>query len=731
MEKLMKIFQTHFAMMCATGILFRSSITGHEVWGTYLSNFKNDPVFRDPKSSEHNCNHCNNFIRRYGNIVAVDDNGDIITMFDIVDKMAADTFEEYSDTFDAMHKLLKNAPIADIFVETYDELNSLPYEACKKTQEVFRLGVEKNHKRYTKEEAAVFPGVVKANEIRAFHHFYLDLPAAFVDKSGSSAASIMGEHKSAKDVFQRTMEEISLDTLELVRDLILQGSLFNGDTYIEKVKAFIEFKKEYDELKSNHENWCWIKSHKLPFAKFKNELIGVFCTDLAEGVPLKKACKDWNYRVDPENFMKAVAPITEAQKKRAQEFVEENGYLESFNRRFATLDDIMADEIKHMNVGDGTTKVSIFDKVTTKSTQHKKAKLEDIQEMHIEAFMKDVLPHCTSIEALLENRLEGNMVTMTTADNPDSKRIFKWDNNFSWTNKGNLAGKSQLAKMVEAKGGRINGAFRFTHSWNRLERNQSLMDLHLFLPGHSGIPTHTNVHDSYGNNERVGWNHRNHYRTKGTQDVDHTSAAAKGFIPVENIVLPDMNLLKDGKYGCWIHNWSFRSTGGKGEAEIAFGNQVYQYVYPATKHKEWVHVADCYLKNGQFTIEHHLEPLNVSKKIYHLDSEEFHKVNLVCLSPNYWGENAVGHKHYFFMLENCHTTEPTRSFHNENLNSELTQHRKVLDVLGEATSLEPQNIGLLSSHQKPLAGIGFNATVRDELIVKLGGSHKRIIKLKF
>ena len=49
---------------------------------------------------------------------------------------------------------------------------------------------------------------------------------------------------------------------------------------------------------------------------------------------------------------------------------------------------------------------------------------------------------------------------------------FKWDNPYSWTYKGNLAGKSELTQMVEARGGNIDGVFRFSHSWNELERNQ-------------------------------------------------------------------------------------------------------------------------------------------------------------------------------------------------------------------------------------------------------------------
>jgi hypothetical protein len=171
-------------------------------------------------------------------------------------------------------------------------------------------------------------------------------------------------------------------------------------------------------------------------------LIGVLCTELAEGKELNDACQAWNKRVDPANYMKAVAPITKKQIEEAKKFVEENGYEESFKRRFATIDDIKASEILHVNVGKGEIKpVSIFDSVKSTSTRHKRSEFDGIDEVSIEKFMQDILPECTSMEAYLSNKHEGNLVSLTTANIKESKPIFKWTNNYSWTFNGNLAGK--------------------------------------------------------------------------------------------------------------------------------------------------------------------------------------------------------------------------------------------------------------------------------------------------
>jgi hypothetical protein len=692
--------QTKFNELSKSGKLFRVELTGQQIWDLYLNSFsdENDPIFRDPESSEHNCNHCKNFIRRYGNIVSVDENYNITTMFDV------DIEGEYENTVKDLSKAIKSSKIIEVFFETFDMLDKLPYEKCSKKNDKFQLGVISNPKRYTKEEAEKF-GVVKPNEIRIFDHIHLFVDKQFVDMSGSSVETIMGNYRDAKDVFQRAMETISLDTLELVKDLINQGSLLDGQTHLYKIEQIIPLKKEYDELnKKQKDNWCWIKSYKLPFAKFRNELIGVLCTELSEGKEINDACQAWNKRVDPVNYMKTKAPITKKQIEEAKKFVEENGYEESFNRRFATIEDIKVSEILHSNVGKNEIKsVSIFDNVKSTSTRHKRNEFDGVEEVTIEKFMKDILPSCSSVEAFLTNNQEGNLASLTTANNPDSKPIFKWSNNYSWTFNGNLAGKSQIKENVKAAGGKITGILRCSLQWND-DDTKGIVDFDL--------------HCRESNGNEIYYSNKRSYATKGWLDVDMISPSTIG---IENITW--QNKLPDGDYHFFVRN--FNGGNNKGfKVEIEFGGEVFNYHYPnATNYKQDVKVATVVSKKGQLTITHHLPENTSSKELYSLETNNFHKVNLVCLSPNHWGENNVGNKHYFFMLDKCKTPISIRSFHNENLIPELAQHRKVLEPLGNTT--------MISSTDKQLSGLGFNATVKDELIVKLKGSHQRVVKIKF
>jgi hypothetical protein len=90
------------------------------------------------------------------------------------------------------------------------------------------------------------------------------------------------------------------------------------------------------------------------------------------------------------------------------------------------------------------------------------------------------------------------------------------------------------------------------------------------------------------------------------------------------------------------------------------------------------------------------------------------------LSPNYWDEQKVGNKHYFFILDECLNPEPTRGIYNEFLGGDLTKHRKVFEIIGDKTKCEMTDT--------QLSGVGFSSTKREEMLVRISG---RVMKLKF
>lgn len=714
MKNLSKLIQSKFEEMeLMNGILFRANIPGELLWETYLSSFdkKDDPIFRDPNSSEHNCRNCKNFIVRYGNIVSLDENYNIVSMFDII----LEENNEYYKSIKKMSELIHSATICDVFIETFNNLNSLPYEKCKPSNKIFRLGLAKNFKIYTPEEVKKY-GVVKEGITYEFNHLHLDILDRYIDKSGYSIGSIVGEYRARKEVFTRSMIEIPIDIFNLAKDLIDQDSILNGKSYLDKLNLIIKYKEIFDNLdKEKRDNWCWLISSKNPnIAKFKNELIGVFCTELASGKDLESTCLDWNKRADPINYMKVKSPITEKQINEAKKFVEDNNYEASFYRRCATIDDIKASEILHLSSDESKIKkISIFDNIST-PTSLGKLKVKDFEkclEVGIEEFMENILPKCKSVEALFLSSQKNNLVTLTTSDK-ESKPIFKWSNNYSWDYIGGLAGKSLiLSENVKKAGGNIDAYLRFSIMWN--ESGKDIVD----FDAHATQPDSREIYFS---------NYKLPRKTSigGCLDIDMIRPRDIG---IENIFWKDKKLLMDGKYDFRVYNYDGGRNNGL-KAEIVIGDESFYYeINKEIKRK--LSIASLELKDGELVnITNYINPIsssiNIEEEIYGLKTNRFQKVNLICLSPNYWKNNHTGNKHYFFMLEGAKADDKITGFHTEFLNSELVPHRKVMEILSRSIKID--------STDNQLTGLGFNSTIRDELIVRIDKDNsKKVIKIKF
>lgn len=688
--------------MLKTGKLYVSSIDGNTMWDTYLSSFDDDPIFRDPESSVHNCNGCKSSIRRYANIVAIDKNNKVITLFDF--KIEG----EYSEAVKQMGKLLKAAPIRDVFVEKYDFLNQKAnYESTKKNQSFYLLGLPTNRKVYTKGEAKMY-GVVKEGEMITFEHISIKMPKEFISFTAESVESIQGKVRSSYDVLSRGFQEISLDTLLLVKDLINQGSILSGEAYMKALNDYIKMTKDFKDIPvKQQKNWVWKHADSWN-AKFRNTLIGTLCVELSQGEELNKACLNWNKRVDPANYKKATAPITQKQIDMCNKVIEDNGYEASFERKVATLDDVVADNRLFVNSGDGSIqKVSVLGHLKpTKSHQHKKNEFKGIKEIPVDEFMEKILPTCQSVELYLENSMESNLVTMTTSKDVNAKNPFQWDNPFSYTYKGGLAGKSMIKDAVSRKGGNVSGVMRFSIMWADNNGDNSDLDAHCNLP----------------NRKKIFYSNKIHRKFAATLDIDITNPANHEKDVVENIIFTDKSKIFDGQYKFRVHQYAARNSKGF-SAEIEINGEMYSYEYPnPLTDKSYVDVATVTMKNGVLTIKHHLPDQNKYRELYGLETKKFHKVNLLSLSPNYWNKE-IGKKHYFFFLDKMKNEEPVRSFHVENLNSGFHDVRKVMEYFANTKLVEPVPNGL--------NGVGYIRGTDESVILKLKGSHKRTVKVIF
>lgn len=660
----------------STGKLFQVAVTGDQLWDAYLASFPEgtNPMFRE--RTEHDCSCCRNFIKNLGPLIAIID-GEVHTVW-----QAQGIPAPYDTVAAALDQLVRQAAIADLYM----------------TREP-RYGIESNV------------------EMRAdgtthrWHHLHAQVPKHLQSKTPGQA---IGEYASSVQVLRRGLTELSTDAFATVLDLIESKSLYRGEEHLSSLRAFSGAQTAYQQLSpKDQELMVWLNADA-HWARFRNTVIGTLVQDLSEGVDLEKAVASFESKVAPTNYKRPSALITPRMVESAMKTIASLDLEPALERRHASLSDVSVNNVLWVdNSVRSQMKDGIAGLLMEEAVRPAKIDTDKAEDISAEDFLVNVLPRVKSISVLIKNAMASNMMSITAPVHADIEPLFKWGNNFAWSYNGNIA-DSAIRKAVQERGGSVSGVFRFSHSWNYDKRNSSLMDLHVFMPANE-IKAGNPVDDKYGNNQRVGWNHRNHTASGGTQDVDYVAEAPPGYTPVENITFPDLARMPEGTYVCKIHNWKLRQpTQGGFRAEIEFAGQVFQYEHTAPlANKEWVTVAEVTLKNGQFSIKHHLAPSCASQELWGIQTETFVKVNTLMFSPNHWDDQAVGNKHLFFLLDGCRNPEPTRGIYNEFLRSDLEQHRKVFEVLGGKTKCPVAD--------DQLSGIGFSSTRGDSVVVQVTG----------
>lgn len=659
------------------GKLFLVDLSGIDVSKTYLESFKpeDDPIWRDPNSSTHNCRNDLRFLERYAGIVSLDADLNLHSIFDI----EIEESSKYYEPIRALSRLVKSRPIQSVFKESYEYLNSTNYGKVSTKNPTQRIGNEYTKVMYTEKNPDPF-GVIPVGEVHTYHHFHLDLSNNHIVDYANTINNINTDYQ----LIQKSLG-ISLGTIDTILDWIDEDILFNGKAHREKLVELRNIIKN----KKDHQNYVWTVETKYP--RVINELIGTVLQEIEKGKDLDQVVLDYNKRVDPVNYMKSKKAITKGQKDQAQKFIEENGYIESFDRTQVKLEDISPEEILHIN--NAQKKISIFDKIEV-SNDKVDIDVEKLPQISIQEFMDKVLPNSKSLEVLFDNHHENNLVTLTRPVDSSSKPIFKWSNNYSWTFNGNMSTTSNLIDVVKSKGGKVDGFMNFMLGWNESGTDNSDLDLHCILP----------------NSHRIYFSRPNNRDYNAMLDIDIRDPGGK--FAVENITFNEKEFVSKGTYQMVIDNFYNRNSQGF-VAEIRIGTDIYSYQYKKPlQHKEDVTVAEVTFKaDGSYTIKHHLDCNNAPKEIWGIKTKQFHPVKLMCLSPNYWGENKVGNKHFMFFIDGCKPDGKICTFHNDNLNSDLVPHRKVTDVLAQITKIEPEDKGL--------SGIGFNETLRNNVVVRV------------
>lgn len=655
--------------------LFKVDVDQDTLWNIYLDSFPEgtNPIYKE--RTEHDCNCCKSFIRKAGSMIAIID-GKIVSIWDIKDKSVD---ENYHIVAKALSKAVKSRVIANKF---------LHWE--------HNVGVETTR------------SLLDDGEVETWSHFHVKLPNKFVVNK-EYIQTQLSHFKSTRDVFLRSLNELTMDAIDTILDLIAQNSLYRGSEHKFAIESFRKLKVKFDRLKTDREkeifSWSLFDTIPVSVSKIKNTAIGTLLVNLSEDMELETAVKKYENVVAPSNYKRPTALITKTMIKKAQETINELGLASALERRYAILEDININDIIFANKEakkrlDG----DIFDDLID-STSDRIKNLDKVEEITIEDFINKIVPRATSLEIMLENKHANNLVSLIAPEDLTAKHLFKWNNNFSWSYTGDLA-DSIIKDRVKSKGGKVDGDIRCSLSWF----NYDDLDIYIIEPD--------------GN--RICYSSKKSNVTGGFLDIDMNAGSGNSRSAVENIAYPDKNKMIEGKYILGVHNFRLRETKDVGfDVEVEFDGVIHSFHYPKmVKNNERIKVAEItYSKKEGISIKPLIPSSKSIQDLWGLPTQSFHKVSVMMISPNHWGGLNVGNKHYFFMLNGCVNDGQARGFYNEFLNEDLNKHRKVLEIVGSRKRVKESD--------NQLSGIGFSSTQKNSVLCRVTGKFTRVLKIIF
>lgn len=619
-----------------------------DIWDTYLDAYpaEENPIFRTNRV--YDCNCCRQFIKNIGTSVTINGNDEIVTV--------------------------------------WDGCESLPYPfnlvAAKLSEEVRNGSIIGLFKTSESKYGQASTRSMKDGELEIYNHFEGSV------RPSSSPGSEIGRYNAAVNVFKRGLEEINEDDLVDVIQMIKSDSqsIYRGQEFLKDMEGFLDLMTQY-KSSTNKELFIWRKAADR-FSKFRNTVIGTLFVDMSEGKTLEDAVKSFESKVAPHNYKRPKALISKRMVESAMAKIDELDLRSSLERRHATISDISVQDVLFADRSySPLMKDPLSDLLMSETKKSKPVKSTDkIRKISMDDFLEEILPSTSTLEIQVTPQHKPHFVSITAPVYAGEPRLFSWSNDFSWSYDGNTS-DSSIKERVKKAGGNVSAPFRVSLGWH----NADDLDLHC---------KYGNEHIYFGNK-------------KGVLDVDMNALGVNNDKdPVENMCWMHP---KDGIYEIVVHNFTKRASHSQGfELEVENnGESKMFFLDKSPEQKGQVHSLSIKMRKGEIQeiLSHNgLKEGSQHKEHWGVSLGEFTKVKTVMLSPNHWGDNEVGNKHLFFILENCLNPEPTRGMYNENLRSELHDHRKVFEVLGSKMMCAPT--------EEQLSGVGFSSTIKATILVK-------------
>jgi hypothetical protein len=375
-DRTVRNIQRQFAERFADVPLFTTD-TEHTIWNVYLG------TFRDGAERQyHNCTACKNFMRRFGTLVAIDEQG----------RLESVIWPHDEPTLESLRSYVQSARVTGVF-RTNETVWGKP-------------------------------------ETGEWRHYAVTPPAQHVHRNKLyTAGQVRASKTEDYRTVQRALAEFTLEQLEMAVQIITIGDLERNEKVLGPATWLRDLKRAHDAMRHRlqRENIVWraIATAPAGFCHPRTSMIGTLLDDIVAGKNYDDISRTWTAKMHPLRYQRPQAAPREGAVKRAEEIAERLGIAASLPRRFARLDEIPTvwtpkPAARVAVIGAGP----VFGHLLTPPKAPIELKASG-RNMTWTTFHRDVLPVAEKIELLAPTI--GPYCALVTAVNADAPPLFQWD----------------------------------------------------------------------------------------------------------------------------------------------------------------------------------------------------------------------------------------------------------------------------------------------------------------
>lgn len=366
--------------------LFTVAVERHELFETYLA------TLPEEARQEHNCSCCRDFLRQYGNLVAITKDGRQVSAMWNPDAAP----ELYRDAVALMARTVEGAKVTGVFISS--------------------------------------EGMWGEPQAGGFSHFAVEpMTNQIYRRSVSSpmtARQKMAVKREDYRTLQRGLAEFSRDTVAQAITLLDADALSRGEKVIGPVRWLLNL---IDATADKHgrakENVTWLAVAGAPvgFCQPRSTMAGTLLEDIAAGMSFDEVRRRFESKMHPLRYQRPQAAPSAGNIQQAEKLVKELGIDRALQRRFARLDELKTiwrptEPAKPA----AESKGGVFGHLQPKGAVTPAPMDMDATDITWVKFAKKVLPDAKQIEFLV-NHNRANFTALLTAVHDDAPAIIQWD----------------------------------------------------------------------------------------------------------------------------------------------------------------------------------------------------------------------------------------------------------------------------------------------------------------